>query len=248
MKNTKKDILIAACAAAVALSSVVAVSLVSRSNTLKATEELEQIVVTEAADEIITAPATVEQSPTQQSAPAASEAAAEPVVTSEAIHVNDIAEAPVQEPAQEPAAEAAEPAAAPAEEATPAEAAEEAPPAEEAEAAEEPAAEAPAEAPAETVAPAENTVNEYSQPAPDTETEKSVDIWFEFNGEVDYGSTVTIRSAISGYREPVAYQWQYSPDGERWLNLEDGTDADYIFVVDETNALWSWHLEVTEIG
>ena len=211
MTNKKKDILIALCAAVVALGSVVSVSLLSRDNTLKATDEVAEVVIVEAADEIV--PDFV---------------AEEPVITSEVIRVDEIAEAPAEEitdlpdetlpeetaifePVEEPAAETEEPV-------------------------EEPVAET------------EESAEEVPQPVEAAETEKSVEIWFEFNGEISYGSTVTIRSASCGYSEFVAYQWQYSIDGTTWLDVEGAQESEYSFILNEANALYLWRLEVTEIG
>ena len=45
--------------------------------------------------------------------------------------------------------------------------------------------------------------------------------------------------------ETYAYQWQYSNDGENWLDVEGACERDYAFKLDSETCNYYWRLIVT---
>ncbi len=128
---------------------------------------------------------------------------------------------------------------------------------EEAEASEEPAEEAtaeditvqPAEATAEevTVQPAEATVEEAAAEPADDAAEAAPAMEVTIAVERKEGSEIRLFTESIGEEEAegCAFQWQYSLDGEEWLDVEGATEKDYTFQLDETNGRYYWRLIVT---
>lgn len=83
--------------------------------------------------------------------------------------------------------------------------------------------------------------------APEEETEKIVDVWYEYDGEPHLGMQMKVVSSISGFSGNVTYQWQRSADkGATWEDVAGATDSSYTYWLDEDTCIYSWRLNVNE--
>ncbi len=124
---------------------------------------------------------------------------------------------------------------------------------EDAEATEDPAEEATAEE--VTVQPAEATVEEAAAEPAEGDDEQPADEAAEAAPAMEVtiaverkeGSEIRLftESISEEEAEGCAFQWQYSLDGEEWLDVEGATEKDYTFQLDETNGRYYWRLIVT---
>ena len=63
---------------------------------------------------------------------------------------------------------------------------------------------------------------------------------------VERGEGDTVRLfAEEDLGEAYLYQWQYSLNGEDWLDIDGATNSDYIFNLDNTNGSYYWRLIVS---
>ncbi len=175
----------------------------------------------------------VEEAPAEPTEEPVEEAPAEPTEEPVAETPAESTEEPVEEapaePTEEPVEEApAEPTEEPVEE-TPAEPTEK--PVEEApaEPAEEPVAEAPA--PEDTAAPADDPFD--------------VVMSASFEGELCYGTTVTLTAAFSVEDPDAVIVWEYSPDGGRTIFTVEGEHSPtLVYTYSEENKDYSWRVTV----
>ena len=131
--------------------------------------------------------------------------------------------------------------AAPADAPEEAETQEDAAPAEET-APEEDAEEAEAE---EDAAPAEDA-EEAEANEEEEETERSISVFFQFEGTPKLGDTMTVASTVKGYGDGATYQWQRSTDLVNWVDEPGANGPTYSYVLDRTTCLYHWRLIVTE--
>ena len=72
-----------------------------------------------------------------------------------------------------------------------------------------------------------------------------INIWYEFDGDFNYGTKVIWKSSVDGLKDGQAakYQWQVDK-GNGWEDI-DGANADtYEMIVDTENAGYTWRLVV----
>ena len=60
------------------------------------------------------------------------------------------------------------------------------------------------------------------------------------------GETVTLQGYVEGFEGAagLAYQWQYSADGETWVDAEDATQLSHSFTLSEENQHYKWQMVV----
>ena len=94
------------------------------------------------------------------------------------------------------------------------------------------------------------------EPTPAPEVHVNIDIWYEFEGEVAFGSTVHFYSNITGGEGRILeYQWQYraeneyNADGtEMWHDIPNATQSTYSYVITRENYRYFYRLQVTHWG
>lgn len=80
------------------------------------------------------------------------------------------------------------------------------------------------------------------------ETEKSVYIISDLDGEeaVDEGTPITLTAVIEGFGEEVTFQWQRSVDGENWEDVASANEMTYTFELTQENDSYLWRVIVSE--
>ena len=103
-----------------------------------------------------------------------------------------------------------------------------------------------AAAAAEEAAPVEEEPAEEAEEVEDAEDKAlDINIWYEFDGDFNYGTKVIWKSSVDGLKDGQAakYQWQVDK-GNGWEDI-DGANADtYEMIVDAENACYTWRLVV----
>lgn len=63
------------------------------------------------------------------------------------------------------------------------------------------------------------------------------------------GAERTLKAVVSGFEtDKLAYQWQWSMDGENWNNIEDAVKRTYTYRISRENANNSYRVLVTPLG
>ena len=59
---------------------------------------------------------------------------------------------------------------------------------------------------------------------------------------------ICLRADVSDFANPdvLAYQWQYSLDGETWMDIPGATESTFSFALDETSSTYYWRLLTSE--
>ena len=62
------------------------------------------------------------------------------------------------------------------------------------------------------------------------------------------GTEVTLKAVTSGFGDAdLAYQWQWSTDGQNWTDISGATDGAYTYYINEENSAWVIRVNVTPI-
>lgn len=203
MKTSTKSTMIRLGAVLVALMLVLSVSLISRNNSLRATDEVAEVTVKEAPDEVIA------EAPVEAPAEAPAEQGA---VAQEEIAIGDITE---DEKVVVISGVAGE----------------------------EEAADDPAELPEDGELPEDAEEPEEGE---EEEVERSVRVWYEYEGEPYLGMTMKVNSEVKGFGPDAAYQWEHSADGKNWVAENGATHSSVTYTLDETTCFYYWRLVVSE--
>jgi hypothetical protein len=99
----------------------------------------------------------------------------------------------------------------------------------------------------------EEVVEPTPEPTPEPEVHVNIEIWYEFEGEVAFGSTVHFYSHITGGEGRILeYQWQYHIEGEYgadgqelWHDIPNATQSTYSYIITRENYKYYYRLQVT---
>jgi hypothetical protein len=62
------------------------------------------------------------------------------------------------------------------------------------------------------------------------------------------GTEITLTAVPAGFGDvQLAYQWQYSTDGENWTDIEGATKKTYTYIITEENAIYRYRVYVNAV-
>lgn len=64
--------------------------------------------------------------------------------------------------------------------------------------------------------------------------------------EVEEGTEVVLSAELTGFDENATLQWQYSEDGETWIDVEGAVEASVSFTMTQENENHLWRVVVNE--
>lgn len=90
-----------------------------------------------------------------------------------------------------------------------------------------------------------------SETSEEITVEKKVIVTSNMDGveEAEEGTEVILSAELQGFEDDeVSFRWQYSEDGNEWMDIEGAESQSYSFALDEVNAQYFWRGVVTVLN